>query len=59
MQKNNYYLGKIRYRTNVKWNEIDKLIEANDIQEAEKKLHSWGLENVGTKDFLIIVTETL
>lgn len=54
-----YYLGKIKFRTSLKWNDIDRLIQAKDIQEAEKKLHEWGLNNVSTKDFLIIVTETL
>ncbi len=54
-----YYLGKIRYRTNVKWNEIDKLIQSEDRVTAEIKLRDWADKNVATKDFLIIVTETL
>lgn len=54
-----YYLGKIKYRTNVKWNEVDKLIQAEDLSEAERKIYEWGLKNITTKDFLIIVTETL
>ncbi len=54
-----YYLGLIKYRPNVKWIEIHKLIKAESRDEAEKKLWDWADKNVAQKDFLIIVTETL
>nr|DAI89572.1 MAG TPA: Stage VI sporulation protein F [Caudoviricetes sp.] len=59
MKRNNYYLGRIKYRTNVNWNEVNKLIQAETIQEAEKKLREWANKNMSTEQFLITVTETL
>lgn len=54
-----YYLGTIRYRPNMTWIDINKLIYSSKLEEAEKKLRQWADKNMSTKDFLIIVTETL
>ena len=54
-----YYLGIIKYRPNMNWIEIHKLIQADTKNIAEKKLRCWADENVANKNILIIVTETL
>jgi hypothetical protein len=54
-----FYLGLIRYRPNVVWIEIYKLIKADSIENAEIKLKSWANKNTHYKDVLITVTETI
>ena len=54
-----YYLGIIKHRPNVKWIEIHKLIQADTMDEAERKLRKWADKNVADQDILTIVTETL
>ena len=54
-----YYLGLIKYRPNMKWFEIHKLIQAESVIDAEIKLRNWADKNVADKDILMIVTETL
>jgi len=54
-----YYLGIIKYRPNVNWIEIHKLIQADTRDEAERKLREWADKNVANKDILTIVTETI
>lgn len=55
----NFYLGLIRYRPNITWFEVYRLITANSVEEAEKKLRVWADVNVQNEDKIIIVTETL
>lgn len=54
-----FYLGLIKYRPNITWFEIHKLIKATSMQEAEEKLKIWADINVPNQDKIIIVTETL
>jgi hypothetical protein len=54
-----YYLGLIKYRPNTKWFEVYKLIQAEGIILAEKKLRKWGENNISDKDIFVTVTETL
>ena len=53
------YLGLIKYRPNIAWFEIYKLIEANSKEEAEKKLKIWADKSVNEENKVLIVTETL
>lgn len=55
----NLYLGLIKYRPNVQWFEIYKLIKSDTKENAEKKLKKWADESVSDPNILIIVTETL
>ena len=55
----NFYLGLIKYRPNTTWFEIHKLIRANSVEEARKKLTVWADKNVPNEDKIVIVTETL
>jgi hypothetical protein len=54
-----FYLGLIKYRPNVVWVEIYKLIKADSIENAEIKLKDWADKNVHCQDVLVIVTETI
>ena len=55
----NLYLGLIKYRPNVTWFEIYKLIKADSKEIAEKKLRVWADKNVTQEDKILIITETL
>lgn len=57
--KTNLYLGLIKYRPNVNWFEIYKLIKANSKEEAENKLKIWSDINVNDQNKILIITETL
>lgn len=55
----NLYLGEIKYRPNTVWFTINKLIQAENLAEAENKLKKWAKKNVADVNTILIVTEPL
>jgi hypothetical protein len=53
------YLGLIKYRPNVIWMEVYKLIEADSKENAELKLRNWADKNIVDRDLIITISETL